>query len=435
MPGPHILHISYTNKGGAGITAYRFHQLVQKAGFSSEMLLLKKDPTIQDSQVTDMSLSIWQRIKKKGQETALELFRKMRGLTINPAYSFTGANEQFAFYATKSLIKKVKQKPNIIVLHWLSGFVNAKNIAELAQHYQCPVVWRFNDMAPFTGGCHYTHGCLGYQSGCGRCPAIGSQRSNDLSSQNIAFKKQWLQPIKLFFVASTTEIHEEISQSVIGQQAQIHKIFPAIDSSRFQFVNPQEAAAHFGLPTDKKIVLFVAGTFFEERKGFAEIVQLLKYFKELAPPELLDTVSFVFVSKDTELPQTELALPYTKLGSMPPSELFQLYQASTVFVSASVQDGGPMTLCEAILAGTPALAYNIGIAKDIVQDDVTGHLIPLHNSAAMAQALLSLLQLPPDKAFELRKKTRFFAQDFFDPDKEISQYRSLFNSITNGTTQ
>jgi glycosyltransferase involved in cell wall biosynthesis len=435
MPGPHILHISYTNKGGAGITAYRFHQLVQQAGYTSEMLLLKKDPTIQDSQVTDMSLSLWQRLKKKGQETALELFRKMRGITINPAYCFTGANEQFSFYDTKSLIKKVKRQPDIIVLHWLSGFVNAKNIAELAQHYQCPIVWRFNDMAPFTGGCHYTHGCLGYQSGCGNCPAIASQRSNDLSSQNIQFKKQYLQQIKLLFVASTTEIHEEISQSTIGQLSQIHKIFPAIDSSRFKFIGQPAAAAHFGLPTDKKIVLFVAGTFFEERKGFAEIVKLLAHLKELAPADLLATVAFVLVSSDTELPPTELALPYTKLGSMPPSELFQLYQASTVFVSASVQDGGPMTLCEAILAGTPALAYNIGIAKDIVQDGVTGHLIPLRNSLAMAQSLLALLQLAPDKAFELRKKTRFFAQDFFDPGKEISQYRKLFNSITNGTTQ
>lgn len=435
MPAPHILHISYTNKGGAGITAYRFHQLVQQAGYSSEMLLLKKDPTIQDSQVTDMSLSLWQRLKKKLQETALELSRKIRGLTINPVYCFTGANEQFDFYATPSLLKKIKRKPDIIVLHWLSGFINAKNIAELAQHYQCPIVWRFNDMAPFTGGCHYTHGCLGYQNGCGHCPAIASQRANDLSSRNIQFKKQYLQQIKLLFVASTTEIHEEISQSTIGQLAEIHKIFPAIDSSRFQFVNQQAAAAHFELPTDKKIILFVAGTFFEERKGFAEIVKLLAHLKELASADLLATVAFVFVSSDTELPQTELALPYTKLGSMPPSELFQLYQAATVFVSASVQDGGPMTLCEAILAGTPALAYNIGIAKDIVQDGVTGHLIPLHNSLAMAQALLHLLQLPADKAFELRKKTRFFAQEFFDPGKEISQYRKLFNSITNGTTQ
>lgn len=435
MPGAHILHISHTNKGGAGITAYRFHQLVQQAGYTSEMLVMKKDPTIQDISVTDLSLNLWHRVIKKVQERLYRLKKKAVAPTIKPAYSFYGAYEQFTFFATKRLIKLVRRQPDIIVLHWLSGFVNAKNIAELAQHYQCPVVWRFNDMAPFTGGCHYTHGCLGYQSGCGNCPAIASQRTNDLSSQNIQFKKQHLQQIQLLFVASTTEIHEEISQSTIGQISQIHKIFPAIDSSRFKFTTQPAAAAHFGLPTDKKIVLFVAGTFFEERKGFAEIVQLLAHVKEMAPAHLLATLSFVFVSSDTELPPTELALPYTKLGSMPPSELFQLYQASTVFVSASVQDGGPMTLCEAILAGTPALAYDIGIAKDIVQDGVTGHLIPLHNSLAMAQALLALLQLPPDKAFELRKKTRFFAQDFFDPGKEILQYRRLFNSITNGTTQ
>jgi glycosyltransferase involved in cell wall biosynthesis len=435
MQAPHILHLSYTNKGGAGITAYRFHQLVQKAGFTSEMLLLKKDPTIQDGSVTDLSLSLWQRFKKKAQETLLQWKRKRRGILVNPAYSFTGANEQFSFYDTASLIKRIKRKPDIIVLHWLSGFVNAQNIYELAQHYQCPVVWRFNDMAPFTGGCHYTNGCHRYQQGCGHCPAIASQRPNDLSSQNVQFKLQYLQQTKLLFVASTTEIWEEISLSAIGRSAQIHKIFPAIDSSRFTFTSQAEAAAHFGLPTNKKIILFTAGTFWEERKGFAEIVQLLKHLKEMAPPQLLQEVAIVLVSKDDELPVKELALPYTHLAAMPPTELFLLYQASAVFVSASVQDGGPMTLCEAILAGTPSLAYDIGIAKDIIQDGITGNRIPLRNSLAMAQALLALLLLPPDKAFELRKKTRFFAQDFFDPGKEISQYRRLFNSITNGTVR
>jgi glycosyltransferase involved in cell wall biosynthesis len=431
MQQPHILHLVYSNKGGAGLTAYRFHQLLQQAGCTSQMLVLKKDPDIADELVVQLPLTLWQRGIKKVKEIAQRLQLKAKGNTINPAYSFYGGTEQITFFSTRQLMKQVHTKPDIILLHWLSGFVNAKNIYELSTHYNAPVIWRFNDMSPFTGGCHYTFTCTNYESGCGHCPALASHKAQDLSSKNIQYKIDYYTRFPLLFIASTTEINEELSKSTVGRATKIRKIFPAISTTHFTFKPMQQARQHFGLPADKKVILFAAKTFYEQRKGFDEIIQVLHHFKTIAPATLLSNIELVFVSSDSTLPPGNLLLPVKKYNSLPPDELFLLYQAADVFISASVQDGGPMTLCEAILAGTPAVAYNIGIAKDIIQDNITGYRVPLRQHTAMATALLQLLLLSPAESLELREKTRFFAKDFFDPGREITAYNKLFNQILN----
>jgi len=68
--------------------------------------------------------------------------------------------------------------PDIIHLHWINaGFLSIGSLSA----FEKPIVWTMHDMWPITGGCHYAGRCRRFESNCGRCPALGSSRSRDLS--------------------------------------------------------------------------------------------------------------------------------------------------------------------------------------------------------------------------------------------------------------
>ena len=62
------------------------------------------------------------------------------------------------------------QWADVINLHWLAGMLSAAIAA--VQALRKPVVWTLHDQFPFTGGCHYSGTCKGYEGDCAGCPAL-----------------------------------------------------------------------------------------------------------------------------------------------------------------------------------------------------------------------------------------------------------------------
>lgn len=58
-----------------------------------------------------------------------------------------------------------------------------------------------------------------------------------------------------------------------------------------------------------------------------------------------------------------------------------------VFALSSIAEGMPVTLMEAMAAGLPVVATNVGGVASVVEDGVTGTLVPASNSHALAEAL------------------------------------------------
>jgi glycosyltransferase involved in cell wall biosynthesis len=56
-------------------------------------------------------------------------------------------------------------------------------------------------------------------------------------------------------------------------------------------------------------------------------------------------------------------------------------------VLCSITEGLPGALIEAAMAGLPAAATDVGFVRDIVDDGVTGRLVPVGDIAATAAAL------------------------------------------------
>ena len=70
------------------------------------------------------------------------------------------------------------------------------------------------------------------------------------------------------------------------------------------------------------------------------------------------------------------------------------YAICDVVVLASANEGTPVTIIEALAAGRPVVATNVGGVPDVVEDGVSGYLVPPRDADAMAERLAALAEDP-----------------------------------------
>lgn len=76
------------------------------------------------------------------------------------------------------------------------------------------------------------------------------------------------------------------------------------------------------------------------------------------------------------------------------SDIPDVLAATDVFALSSLWEGLPLTLIEALAAGCPVVATNVGGVPQVIRDGVTGLLVPPANPAALAAAILECLRQP-----------------------------------------
>jgi glycosyltransferase involved in cell wall biosynthesis len=72
----------------------------------------------------------------------------------------------------------------------------------------------------------------------------------------------------------------------------------------------------------------------------------------------------------------------------------EIVEALDVVVLTSISEGLPVTLLEAMALRKPVVATNVGGVPEVVQDGVTGFLVPSGNAPEFARALISLFKNP-----------------------------------------
>lgn len=73
------------------------------------------------------------------------------------------------------------------------------------------------------------------------------------------------------------------------------------------------------------------------------------------------------------------------------SDIPQIMSIIDVYVSSSLTEGFPISVIEALAAGKPVVATNVGGVPDLIKDGSTGLLIPPGNSEALVNSITQLL--------------------------------------------
>jgi glycosyltransferase involved in cell wall biosynthesis len=81
----------------------------------------------------------------------------------------------------------------------------------------------------------------------------------------------------------------------------------------------------------------------------------------------------------------------TFLGSLTPEQLRDEYRTCALLVHPSGQENSPMAIAEAMAAGRPAVATNVGGVTDLIDHGATGFVIEVGDIDALARAIAAVL--------------------------------------------
>ncbi len=415
-----ILHLNTYDAGGSARAAWRFHLSFKEAGHESKLLVFKKKEA-DDVDIIALRLSFLQKLRHYYNEIQRRITRR----NIKKEYYFYNINEKIGI-PTEWVIKSLPFNPDIICVHWVSAFVNARNIHELSKATGAPVIWRFNDLNAFTGGCHYSNACTNYTSGCGNCPALPNPSAHDRSRKNVQAKIHWLGKTNCCFVSSTTEIDEQLKSSAVAKACASKFIMLSCNSKFFVPDDKKKAASALGLSVNRKIIFFGANDMNDSRKGFKELIQSLGILKQQLSPEKQKEILLVFAS-NASFSEVEWPFEHVQLSFLKGEEqLSKAYQAATLFVSPSLEDAGPMMIAESMLCGTPVVAFDIGLASDAVINKVTGFIVPKWDVAKFAESIKDIVNMDDEGYKKISESCYDKALEMFSVSREVKEYESLF---------
>lgn len=105
-----------------------------------------------------------------------------------------------------------------------------------------------------------------------------------------------------------------------------------------------------------------------------------------------------------------------------------ILKASDIFVLSSRWEGMPLTVIEAMLAGLPVIATRVGGVPELVEEGITGLLVPPWDTRALGNALEQLIN-----SAEMRQRMgelgRQRALQQFTVDRMISPMRALYHEL------
>ena len=111
-------------------------------------------------------------------------------------------------------------------------------------------------------------------------------------------------------------------------------------------------------------------------------------------------------------------------------DVYEIFKAVDVFILPSINEGLPISVVEAMAASLPVIATKIPGVQEVVEDNMTGWLVPPADANALAQTIEKLLMFP-EKLDEFAKNGRIRAEERFSIHSITLQYKAVYTFLIN----
>jgi glycosyltransferase involved in cell wall biosynthesis len=417
-----VLHIAMTDTGGAGNAAYNIHKLMCQDGINSKMLVFRK--TKKDDNVIEFNFSYLSLLRKGFRKLKYEITKKQHK-KINAKYNFYNLEEKNNYIPTKYILKHLPFKPDVIVFHSITHFINTKNIYELYKAMGAKMYWQLMDMSPLTGGCHFAWDCKGYHFDCSDCPALSTKKLKKRAFENYKYKNEYLSQTPISIIYSSSTMDKESQASSLFKDKEKFGIFLSVDEERYKPKEMETARKEFDLAVDAKIIFYGAQHISIERKGFKYFLAALDELKKNLTEEEQSKVIILlagYMDKNYKLP---FEVKY--VGYIDTDSLISAYQASNLYFCSSIEDSGPVMINEVIMCGTPVVSFNMGVAPDLIKSGKTGYLAALKDTVDIANGLKQVLFMSDIEHNKMSENCRNLALTNFKSSKYSERFLEILN--------
>jgi glycosyltransferase involved in cell wall biosynthesis len=190
----------------------------------------------------------------------------------------------------------------------------------------------------------------------------------------------------------------------------------------------------FGYAPEHVVIGKIARLF--KLKGHADVIAAAREVISRAPH-----ARFLFVgdgllreSLERQIAVAGLSEHFRFVGLVPPEQIPEMISAMDVVVHASLREGLARVLPQAMIAGKPAVSYDVDGAREVVISQQTGCLVPAQDIAGLAESL-SVLAADPALRERLGSEGRRRFTDQFRHETMTAQVRALYERLLSKRTK
>jgi glycosyltransferase involved in cell wall biosynthesis len=271
-------------------------------------------------------------------------------------------------------------------------------------------------------------------------PSVITMHGGDVyvnPEQGYDFPTRWyVRPVlhwTLRQAGALTAITEDCRQHALraGAPAEhIRLVFNGTDLRRFSPGTDGTGSQRFG-----PHMIFACRQLFP-RKGIRFLLEAGAQLKPRFPDLQIVLAGDGFERPELARLATELGIAsqVTFLGWVANEELPPYYRAAAVSVIPSLEEGFGIPAAEAMGCEVPVVASDAGGLPEVVEDGVTGLVVPRGDATALAGAIGTLLA-DPERRRRMGQAGRERALRLFDWDRSAAQFEELYHEIGSRMTR
>lgn len=356
---------TFDKKGGAAKFCYRLKSYLDFNGFSSWLLVRKKDYT--EPSILEIKISFFQKV-------------------LNKIFFLDGIG-----FNTFSRLKKFSFWDKIDLAHFHNlhgGYFNIFSILKISKYKKC--LWTLHD------------------------PWIVYRRKKLVPEYKNIFRKEFflfsflryivIKKSDIVFVTPSLWLKHLVLKNYPNKRVEV--INNCVDTKIFKNIDKDKARSILNLPADKNIVLFVAnGGIDNKEKGVTYIEEVKKRYNNFL---------FIELGGDSKYIENE-------------NDLAVYYAAADVFLLPSLAENFPLSILEAMSCGTPALAFNVGGIGEIIDHKEDGYLAEYENLQDLCTGMDYIVNKKKDSILSTNARKKVV--DKFDQDFIFTKYIDLYKSL------
>ena len=424
-------HLNAGTGGGAAIAARRLHHALRAAGVTSRLWYSRRERI----ELTEPGCRAWTdpsgpvATMRRIAESPWTIARRL-ALKFDQKWSLRGRPHDLALFNLPRLARGTPwdlkaMQTHLLHLHWVAKMVDYPSFfASLPK--TLPIVWTLHDMNPFTGGCHYSDGCLAYTESCGHCPQLVHRGENDLSRRSLRVKLDTMRGRNLHIIAPSRWIAARAGASrLLRGTATIRTIHHGLDIHQFAPRAKEAAKQAIGIDPRAVVVGFGAASIEDRRKGYRQLVAAISQLGAADHHRLVALIFGAGRPPQWDVPHCQPVM----VGHLDDvRRQADVYSAADVFVVPSLEEVFGLTGLEAMACGTPVVAFASGGIADYVRPMQTGLLAKVGDSQDLARQIDWLIERPRHRQ-RMGKNGRQMVCREFDIRQQAARHIELYREL------
>jgi glycosyltransferase involved in cell wall biosynthesis len=368
-----VLIVASAITRAAGIVPTALAEIMQAHGHQCAIL------TLHDQEQTPQVVSLLKsspytfvnRLKRWARFALAGYFRRP---PIANKYRYRDFFAMIPMASNRRLKKSLPFAPDQIIVTFNENLLTFKQLAWLSRTYGAVVHFYCMDVAHFSGGCHFLYECEGYQSSCNNCPAV-PKRYARIPSQIMKYKARAIMQMNATAIAISSPYLNRLHHSRLFAHGSNGIIYHAIKDVTLNKSASLAAHTRFSIPTEALCLMVCALKLDMEFKGAHLVLAALnKCAHRLAQKQPLHLLVVGHASGWQEM-VGNLPVQVHETGFLEREDMSDAYFATDLFLSGSWEEPGPLTVEEAMMHGVPVVAFNIGVAVDMIEQGVSGFIV------------------------------------------------------------